>query len=192
MSDARFCLHASTVYEGGVTGFALVRARAGHVVDCPESPTASILTNPMRGLEDAPGSRESGMLSQVCKSIDRAGSLDSGSHPGSCGRWIRLVAIRHIAVCSVGGEYGALRGAFYSTSVAPISYVDVGSVDPWGGPWLHGCHVHPTTVPSRFFESSGRQIFPAYLAPKSTRSAPTRDLRLESSRTISMLANQQN
>ena len=117
-------------------------------------------------------------LKFVNQSTERAHLIlvPSPARVGDGFAWLRFDMM---VVCPVGGGYGALRGAFHSTSVAPILYLDGGSVDLWDGPWLHGCHVHPITVPSRFFESSGRQIFPAYLAPKSTRSVHTRDLRLE-------------
>ena len=64
-------------------------------------------------------SRESGVLSRVCKSIEIANSLDSGAHPGSCGRWICLVAVRHDGcLFSWGRVWGLARCILFQWRVA--------------------------------------------------------------------------
>jgi hypothetical protein len=53
-SDARFGFHATTVSHGGVTRFALGRARLGHIVHRFKCSAAKILADAVDGLEGAP------------------------------------------------------------------------------------------------------------------------------------------
>lgn len=53
-SDTRFGFHATTVSHGGVTRFALGRARLGHIVHRFKCSAANILADAVDGLEDAP------------------------------------------------------------------------------------------------------------------------------------------